>query len=288
MATVMDVQSVETTRAARRPAFSAIRWGAIIGGLVGGTATYLLLSLLGVAIGLTAVDPQSSEPVGAVPLATGIWTGISMLVGAFVGGYVAGHMSGLSRSMDGMLHGFVSWGATTLLYSVLTVSALGAILGGTFKILSDGMQGAAQVAGGAAQTDAGGNVMDQLAGAITGSGQGNVNTQTLSALKQAMAAGDRDGAIDIMVNQMGMQPDSAAQAVDRAMPLLGPNAGDNARNTAEKATGVAAAASWWLFIGLLLSLVLGVAGGATGVRATGRRLVGDHTAERQARNYTVP
>lgn len=282
MASVMDVQSLETTRTARRPYFSAIRWGAIIGGLVGGTATYLLLSLLGVAVGLTAVDPQAAEPVGSVPVATGIWTGISMLIGAFVGGYVAGHMSGLSRSTDGMLHGFVSWAATTLLYSVLTVSALGAVLGGTFKILSEGMQGAAQAAGG------GGNVMEQLAGSISGSGQGTVNTQTLSALQQAMTSGDRDGAIDIMVSQMGFEPDRAAQVVDRTMPLLGPGAGQTARSAADQATGVLTTASWWLFIGLLASLALGIVGGATGARATGRRLVGDHTAERQARNYSVP
>ena len=286
MATVMDVQSLDTTRAARRPYFSAIRWGAIIGGVVSGTATYLLLSLLGVAVGLTAVDPQAGEPVGAVPVATGIWTGISMLVGAFVGGYVAGHMSGLSRSMDGMLHGFVSWSATTLLYSVLMMSALGAILGGTFKILSEGMQGATQVASQAVGGDS--NVMDQLAGAISGNGQGTVNTQTLTALRDAMAAGDRDSAIDIMVSQMGMQPDQAAQAVDQTMPLLGPQAGENVRDAAQKATGVAAAASWWLFLGLLVSLALGIAGGAAGVRATGRRLIGDHTAERHARQYTAP
>ncbi|MFP5350755.1 MAG: hypothetical protein ACLGHO_13045 [Gammaproteobacteria bacterium] len=280
MASVMDVRSMEQKQA-RRPAFSAIRWGAIIGGLVGGTATYLLLSLLGVAIGLTAVDPQAAEPVGGVPLATGIWTGISMLVGAFVGGYVAGRMSGLARSVDGMLHGFVSWGATTLLYSVLMVSAAGAILGGTFKILSQGIQGTAQAG-------SGGNIMDQLAGAIAGNGQGTVNAQTLSALQQAMSAGDRDAAIDIMVSQMGFEPDRAAQTVDRTMPLLGPNAGQTARTAADQATGVATAASWWLFLGLLISLAIGVAGGTAGVRANGRRLVGDHTAEREAHNYSSP
>lgn len=282
MASVMDVQSLEASRASRRPYFSAIRWGAIIGGLVSGTASYLLLSLLGVAIGLTAVDPQATEPVGAVPLATGIWTGVSMFVGAFIGGYVAGHMSGLSRSGDGMLHGFVSWSATTLLYTVLTVSALGAVLGGTFKILSEGMQGATQAAGGNS------NVMDQLAGTISGNGQGAVTAQSLSALQQAMSAGDRDSAIDIMVSQMGFDPDRAAQVVDRTMPLLGPGAGQTARGAAAQATDVAAAASWWLFLGLLLSLALGMAGGALGVRATGRRLLGDHTTERQARNYSLP
>lgn len=282
MASVMEVQSLETERPARRPYFSAIRWGAIFAGLVSGTASYLLLSLLGVAVGLTAVDPQAEQPVGSVPLATGIWTGISMLIAAFIGGYVAGHMSGLARAMDGMLHGFVSWAATTLLYAVLTMTALGAVLGGTFQALSGGLQGASQAAGG------GSNVMDQLAGAITGSGQGKVSTESLSALQQAMQAGDRDGAVQIMVTQMGFEPERANQIVDRTMPMLSQDPGQIARAGAEKATGALTAASWWLFIGLLLSLALGIAGGASGVRASGRRLVGDHAGERQIRGYSQP
>jgi hypothetical protein len=163
----MDVQGVESERPARRPYFSAIRWGAIIAGVVSGTASYLLLALLGVAVGLTAVDPNAAEPVGRVPLATGIWTGISMLVGAFIGGYVAGHMSGLSRSIDGMLHGFVSWAVTTLLFAVLTTTAVGALLGGTFRILAEGLQVGATAA---TQSSGGQNVLDQLAAAVSGQG----------------------------------------------------------------------------------------------------------------------
>ena len=286
MATVMDVHSIDTQRGGRRAFFSAIRWGAIFAGVVSGTASYLLLSLLGVAVGLTAVDPQAAEPVGSVPLATGIWTGISMLVGAFIGGYVAGHMSGLSRSSDGMLHGFVSWGATTLLYAVLTASALGAVLGGTFRAVSEGMQTASQTAAQASGGNA--NVMDQLASTITGGGQGSVNTQSLSAVQQAMQAGDRDGAVNILVNQMGFAPDRAAALVDRTMPLMGPAGGQNLRGAADKATTALTAASWWLVIGMLVSLALGIAGGAAGVRAVGRRLQGDHTAERQTRMYSEP
>lgn len=285
MATVMDVHSIEGQRGGRRAYFSAIRWGAIFAGVVSGTASYLLLSLLGVAVGLTAVDPQAAEPVGSVPLATGIWTGVSMLVGAFIGGYVAGHMSGLSRSSDGMLHGFVSWGATTLLYAVLMASALGAVLGGTFRAVSEGMQTAAQ----SAQASGGNaNIMDQLAKTITGSGQGSANTQSLSAVQQAMAAGDREGAVNILVNQMGFAPDRAAALVDRTMPLMGPAGEQNLRGAADKATTALTAASWWLVIGLLVSLALGIAGGAAGVRAVGQRLRGDHTAERRTHTYAQP
>lgn len=281
MATVMDVQGAERERPARRPYFSAIRWGAIIAGVVSGSASYLLLALLGVAVGLTAVDPNAAEPVGRVPLATGIWTGISMLVGAFIGGYVAGHMSGLSRSIDGMLHGFVSWAVTTLLYAVLATTAVSALLGGTFKILGQGLQtGATAAVQGASQGGGGQNVLDQLAGAISGQGgQGQVSAQSLSSVQQAIQAGDRQSAINIMVNEMGMDRDRAAQLVDKITPVLQ----TNPREVAGQATDALATTSWWLFIGLLLSLALGIAGGAAGVKASANRLIGDHTGERSTR-----
>src|SRR5438105_4419350 len=48
MATVMDVQILDAQRATQRPYFTAIRWGALFAGVVGGSASYLLLALLGV------------------------------------------------------------------------------------------------------------------------------------------------------------------------------------------------------------------------------------------------
>lgn len=274
-------ESVEVASPARRPYFSAIRWGAIFGGLVSGSASYLLLALLGVAVGLTAIDPNAAEPVGRVPLAAGIWTGVSMLVSAFIGAYVTGHMSGLSRSVDGMLHGFVSWGVTTLLYLILATTAIGSVLGGTFRVLGQSLQ----TAGTAVQSGGGQNVLDQLAGAITGNQganqgqahQGQVSAESLSAVQQAIQSGDRDRAINVLVNEMGFDENRATQLVDKMSAALKPQ---NVRETAAQATDVLTTASWWLFIGLLLSLALGIAGGTAGVRASANRLVGDHSSER--------
>lgn len=273
MATLMDIESVETRTTSRRPNFSAIRWGAIFGGVVSGTATYLLLSLLGVAVGLTAIEPTAQEPVGSVPLATGIWTGISMLVGAFIGGYVAGQMSGLARSMDGMLHGFVSWGATTLLYLVIATTALGALLGGTFSIISQGVQAAAP----AGQQQ--GGMLSQLMSAVTQQGEADISVQSLNQLQDAISNGNREQAVNIMVSEMGIERDAAVQTVDQIMPLASQQ---NVQQAAQQATDVATATSWWLFIGLLLSLVLGVVGGAAGSRVNANRTVGDHSGERHA------
>ncbi|MEO6665716.1 MAG: hypothetical protein ABIO65_02945, partial [Nitrospiria bacterium] len=119
-------------------------WGAVFGGLAVGLAIQVLLTLLGTAAGLSAVDPQSADPVGTVPAAMGIWTGLSMLIAAYVGGYVAARLSGLPTRGDGALHGTVTWGVTTLAAVAIATTAAGALLGGTFNVLGQGLQGATQ------------------------------------------------------------------------------------------------------------------------------------------------
>src|SRR4051812_26035720 len=101
------MEAAETMTQSRKTVLPSISWGAIFGGLASGLGMYLLLALLGIAAGLSAVNPQAAEPVGRVPMFTTIWTGISMIASAFVGGYVATRLSGMSRLADGILHGFV-------------------------------------------------------------------------------------------------------------------------------------------------------------------------------------
>lgn len=278
----MTTQTMDSHRdenqVGRQPYFSPIRWAAIFAGLAGGLASYMLLSLLGIAVGLSAVDPQSTDPVGSVPMATGVWTGISMLVGAFIGGYVAGHMSGLFRKADGMLHGFVAWGSTTLLFAVLMASALGSILGGTFQILGQGMSAGAQVAATASPSQ---NITERLASIITGGAGGTVTPESLNSVREHLAANDRDAAVSVMVNEMGFTQANANKAADQLMPLFGPQGEQNVRDVANKATNTLSAASWWLFAGLLLSLGLGILGGIKGARARSNRQTGsEHLSER--------
>lgn len=283
----MEAQVVEAQRAvSRRPFFSQIRWSAIIAGITVGIGTNILLALLGVAIGLTAIDPQSSEPVGSIPIGTGIWSGISMLISAFVGGYVAARMSGLCRIGDGLLHGFVSWGSTTVLFAFLTTTAVGSLLGGAFNVIGKSLQGAGQIAATATQNSdtanagAGGGITDQLRSMITGSPTGgDVSPEAMSALQSALQANDRQRAVDVMVNQMGVAPDRANQMADQASAVFGPQGEQKVREAADTTVNALSTASWWLFFGLLLSLGLGVWGGVMGVRATSNRVAG-HPSQR--------
>lgn len=272
----MEVQTVETRTTGKKPVFPWISWGAIFAGLASGLSSYLLLALLGLAAGLSAVNPQSGEPLGKVPLLTAAWTGISLILSAFVGGYVAARMSGLSRIADGLLHGFVAWGASTLLFAYFLSTSVGSAVGGAFGIIG---QGAKTLAGGAAVT-AGGisgskSAQGRLEALLKGSagGGGNISTDSVKNLQRRFSAGDRDGAIDVMVNQMGFTQDRATQLADQGMALFGSaqNLPQNTRDIATSAVSGLTKVSWALFVAVLLSAAVGVAGGAVGAKATVKR-----------------
>ena len=81
-----------------------------------------------------------------------------------------------------------------------------------------------------------------------------------------------------MVNQMGFAPDRAETLVNQGMALFGSarQATEGSREAASTAVSGLTKASWGLFIGVLLSLALGVGGGAIGSRATIRRSASVH------------
>lgn len=103
-----------------------VSWGAIIGGVITVLATLILLSFIGMAIGLWAFDPTDSQPTHGMGVGLIIWWIISWLAALAAGGWVAGKLAGF----DGMIHGFLTW-ATTLLLSALL---MGMFLSGVAKL----------------------------------------------------------------------------------------------------------------------------------------------------------
>jgi hypothetical protein len=261
---VGEPRAGETRAGFARPLMPYISWAAILGGLVAGLATFFLLALFGLAAGFTAIDPQAAEPVGRVPMFAGIWTGLSMLAGGFIGAYVAARMSGMSRRTDGILHGFVAWGVSTLFFVYLATSGVGALLGGTFAILGQGVQAAAGAAGGVATSPTAQQQMEEL---ITGSPGAQISGESLGNLQQQMQAGNREGAIGVLVGEMGFTRDRAEVVVDQGMSLLGSAQQIEGQQVAATAVEGLTRASWFLFAGVLLSLILSLLGGFLGAKA---------------------
>ncbi len=248
----------------RRPLFSSIRWSAVLAGVAVGISVQLVLTLLGIASGLSLTSVQTGEAPGTGAL---VWAGISMLVSALIGAYVAGRMSGLKRKTDGMLHGVVSWAVTTLLFVVLATSAGGSLLSGLFSGVSQGATSVAQGAGGA-----GG--MTEMLNRQLGT---NISPESMRTLQAHITAGRRDQAIDYMSSNMGVQRDRAATVVDQALILSGSpeQASPAGRAAADRAIRGASTAAWAVFGAVALSLVLSLIGGALGAMGARRTTWGE-------------
>ncbi len=124
------------------PVVRRISWGAIFAGVIIVLITHITLTLLGLAVGFSTVDPQTEQDPTA-GLATGqmIWWLISAVLAIFTGAWAASRLSGLRT---GILHGIVTWGLVELLFIYLLTSAVGTIIGGAMGIVETTMKGAAQ------------------------------------------------------------------------------------------------------------------------------------------------
>ena len=140
----IPVEHVETEvePARRRPpaAIKRVSWGAILAGAFIALVVQLGLGLLGLAIGLGAIDPATeANPLSGIGVGTGIWLAISTLLALFTGGYVAARMAGLPRRPDGILHGLVTWSLVTFLSFYLMTTAVGRVISGAAGVVGQGL-----------------------------------------------------------------------------------------------------------------------------------------------------
>ena len=248
----------------RRSLFSGIRWGAILAGVAVGISVQLVLTLLGIASGLSATSVANGEAPGTGTL---IWAGLSMLLSALVGAYVAGRVSGLKRKVDGILHGFVAWAVTTLLFVMLATSAGGSLLSGMFSSSGLGADAMSQIGSGG------------VGGMLSGQLGISVSPAALRTLQDNIAAGRRDQAIEQMT-AMGVQRNRAEAMTDQALILSGSpeQASPEGRAAADRAIGRASRVAWSVFGAVALSLVLSLIGGALGAMGARRTTWNDNAA----------
>lgn len=257
--------ALESDALPRRPMFSALRWGAIMAGVVVGVSVQLVLTLLGVATGLSAIGLDASESTGAAgPL---LWAGISMLISAFIGGYVAARSSGLKRKSDGVLHGATAWGVTTLFFVVLAGAGAGNVLGGMFGGMGEAMNQAGTT----------------TAGSFLNRQFGNVDPGIMERFERQIQAGNRNDAIALLTGSLNMDPARAATIVDQALIVSGSPAQASAQGQAATNHGIQMATdtAWMAFGAIALSLALGMSGGLLGASGA-RRMVWNGSTVPQA------
>ena len=128
--------STDAEASALLAARDSVRWGSIVAGLVTALTTLLLLSLLGVGIGITAADPASAASnAQALGIGGAAVAAVIGLLAFFVGGFVAARTSATVGRPAGALNGFLVWALGVIAVLLLAALGLSSILGAAGNIV---------------------------------------------------------------------------------------------------------------------------------------------------------
>lgn len=287
----MQPISRETIVDRRQP---QIRWSAIFAGAVLSFGLWMLLQILGMGLGLAAVDTDDAGSLKGVGIGTGIWSILAALIALFIGGYLAGRLAGTRARSVGAMHASVMWALAMAIGLWGMYSLITGIVGNVTRLGGAAVNATSQVVSGAASAgaDKGDDLMqalgvdsNDLLGPVNErldrQGKPRVTARELNnVMKGAAQRGLREGKLDKQVlteelarhtrldradaqdiaNQFGNQYQDIATRVSTTVDQAGEKAKDVALEAADK-TGKALAVGGLM---MLLSLGAALAGGALG------------------------
>lgn len=226
------------------PIRNRVQWGPIVAGIATAIVTFLLLTILGFALGASVLEPANSA--GEIGTWAAVWGAISAVLAFLVGGWIAARTAAVDGSFAGLMNGLMV-GAGGLLFIIwLSASGLGNLFGTIGSTVS-------QVANVAATTAP---AAQEATGATAGEAGDAVEQATGVNVDDPQAAAT---AVAGQVQQVADQAGEAIAAADNQQTF------DAVRNGA-----------LGTFLGLLLPLLSGALGGWLGkydredlVRGTG-------------------
>jgi hypothetical protein len=261
-------------------------WSAILAGTVMVIVIEMVLGLLGAGLGLSTIGPEDNN-LKALGIGAFIWWTISGLIALYFGGWIAGRLAGIPRTLDGMLHGLLTWGVSTVILFLLLTTSIGIVIGGSLNLFKAGGQAIAQAAPAVSETiksvvptDAIDSIRQDVRGLLDERGRpgvtGNNQTQSpgeaqiLAAMGAlAVTSSDnsqarREDAINAIVNNTNLSREEAASTIDgwaQRLQATKQNIGQNLDNVKREAIDTAQAASKTAGKGAFASFVMLFLGG---------------------------
>jgi hypothetical protein len=242
-----------------------VSWGGIFGGVLVAVGLLLLLTALGVAVGISAAQPGETE-ASTLGAGAGLWAGLSLLVALFVGGVVSTRIGAIVDGTTGFFEGALVWVVSILLMLYFAGSGIGMLAGGAF-----------QMVGGAAQ--AMGSVMQSPGQSVDMSGSVDQIIQRLKDPKTAqqiasmtgMAQSEVQATLSETAQRVENNRDNPSQAAAEAkagMAQLMEKAKSSGalEQKAQEVQPKATRAAWITFGALILSLLAAVFGAMSGRR----------------------
>lgn len=302
--TIATVESVEYVAPMTR-----IAWAAVFAGVVLAIGIQVLLSMLGTGIGASTIDPLKGGTPDAEALgisAAGWWI-LSSLIALFAGGWIAGRLAGIPRQVDGMIHGLLTWGLSTLLVLYFLGTAVGALVGGTFNFIGSGVAAVAPHVASAVGSEADipwDNIKQEARDLLRQTGKPELRPEALegraaeaqqapqeagrasapsdqefeSLLDRLIHQGkavasevDREAVMNVLMARRGMSREEATRTVDNWVQTYERTTAQAARQTRQVADTTAdavAKASIWGFLALLIGAAAAACGGMFGTPRT--------------------
>lgn len=116
-----------------------VSWGGIFGGVLVAVGLLMLLTALGVAVGISAAQPGETE-ASRLGTGAGIWAAASLLISLFVGGLVSTRIGAITDSTTGFFEGALVWVVSVLLMLYLATSGVSMLAGGTLRLVGGAAQ----------------------------------------------------------------------------------------------------------------------------------------------------
>ena len=121
-----------------------VSWGGVFGGVLVALGFLVLMTALGVAVGISAAQPGETD-TGALGAGAGIWAGVSLLVALFLGGWVSTRIGAIFDGTTGFFEGALVWVVSVLLMLCLASTGIGMLFGGASKLVGGAAQALSSV-----------------------------------------------------------------------------------------------------------------------------------------------
>lgn len=271
-------------------------------GTVCGVGFWMLLQLLGLGIGLAAVDVGDAESLRGVGVGTTVWSLVSPLIAMFFGGVLAGKLAQTYDRKVAAVHGLVTWAITSIVGLCATIwivamiatgaaRASGVALGATGHVMSwigNTAERAPTLRDLGIDTD---DLLAPINQRLSTQGKPTITAAQLEAAMRGVVRGgiargdvDRDLLIDQLVANTQLSRADAIDIERQVEARLQTRAGQIAQRAGQyglEAIDAAGKALTTVGISLLLSLITSVAGAIIGLSRPRRpEKGGPHRRER--------
>ena len=116
-----------------------VSWGGVFGGVLVALGFLLLMTALGMAVGISSAQPGATD-TGTLGAGAGIWAGVSLLVALFIGGWVSTRIGAIFDGTTGFFEGALVWVVSVLLMLYMASTGIGMLVGGASELVAGAVQ----------------------------------------------------------------------------------------------------------------------------------------------------